>query len=91
MDFIKDKFIYISVYDTDMELATNQTTMDQRLVLQRISNKVDYFMITNVTNETNECGNMKVTVKLDDGQDDVKYDGAYSVTPTKEITVNSKV
>ena len=86
MDFVKDKFIYISVYDTDMELATNQATMDGR-----ISNKVDYFMITNVTNETNECGNMKVTVKLDDGQDDVKYDGAYSVTPTKEITVNSKV
>lgn len=74
-----------------MELATNQATMDQRLVLQRISKKVNYFMNTNVMNETNECGNMKVTVKLDDGQVDVKYDGAYSVAPTKEITVSSKV
>jgi hypothetical protein len=70
-----------------MELSTNQATMDPRLVLQRISNKVDYFMNTNVMNETNECVNMKVTVKLDDGQVDVKYDGAYSVAPTKEIRV----
>jgi hypothetical protein len=44
-----------------------------------------------VINETDEHGNMKVTVKLDDGRNDVKYDDAYSVTPTKECTVNSKV
>ena len=43
-----------------------------------------------VINETDGYGNMKVTVKLDDGRNDVKYDGAYS-TPAKEITVNSKV
>ena len=42
-------------------------------------------------NKINDYGNMKVTVKLDDGRNDVKYDGAYLVTPTKEITVNSKV
>jgi hypothetical protein len=35
-------------------------------------------------NGTDGYGNMKVDVKLDDGQDDVKYDVPYSVTPTKK-------
>jgi hypothetical protein len=60
-------------------------------VLQWISTKEDHFMNTKVMNKINNYRNMKVTVKLDDGRNDVKYDGAYLVTPTKEITVNSKV
>jgi hypothetical protein len=48
-------------------------------------------MNTKIMNKINDNGNIKTAVKLDEIQIDVKYDGLYPVTPTKEITVNGKV
>ena len=74
-----------------MVLTTNHANMDDRIAIQEISIKEDYFMNIKVINKTNDNGNMKVAVKLDEIQIDVKYDGLYPVTPIKEITANSKV
>ncbi len=74
-----------------MILATNNANMDERITIQEISTIEDYLMNTKIMNKINDNGNIKTAVKLDEIQFDVKYDGLYPVTPTKEITVNGKV
>ncbi len=46
------------------------------------------FVNTKVMNQINDNVNMNVAIKLYEIQIDVKYDGLYPVTPTKEIIVN---
>ena len=71
-----------------MILTTNDKNVDERMTTLKKSATEDYFVNTKVMNKINDNVSMNVAIKLYEIQIDVKYDGLYPVTPTKEIIVN---